>query len=179
MRNFREIADHYHMSRADYDLGAGILGSGYRGPDIVIAPDGKPYLYRWHVVPRNDRGNVYFHVQVADDPERPLHDHPWDNVSVILAGGYSEQCCSRRCPNPGTRYAVPTFERRAGNMIFRAAEWGHRLLMLEGAPYTMTLFTTGQKRRRWGFWYPDGWRDADEVCRMDGNVSFHINPEGR
>jgi hypothetical protein len=42
----------------------------------VIAPDGQPYLYRWHVIERNPEANTYFHIQVDDDPERPLHDHP-------------------------------------------------------------------------------------------------------
>ncbi len=48
-------------------------------------------------------------------------------------------------------------------MIFRRAEERHRLLMLPGPRYTMTQFTTGPKIRNWGFWYPDGWRNASEV----------------
>jgi hypothetical protein len=72
-----------------------IIGNPLRYPDLVIAPDGKPYLYRWHVFPQNAAAGVYFHIQVQSDPERPLHDHPWDNTSVILSGGYDELWCER------------------------------------------------------------------------------------
>ena len=60
-----------NLTGEDWVLGQSILGE-WREPDMTIAPDGIPYLYRWHVIPRNKTANVYFHIQVADDPERPL-----------------------------------------------------------------------------------------------------------
>ena len=104
-------------------------GQGLREPDFCIAPDGVPYLWRWHVVPRNEHANVYFHIQVTDDPERPLHDHPWDNTSVILAGGYDEQV--HRWGDPHSGYApLPPATRkvREGDVIHRKAEEAHRWL---------------------------------------------------
>ena|SRR6202158_3596098 len=146
-----------------------------RDPDLVIAPDGKAYLYRWHLVPRGGAANLYFHIQVADDPERPLHDHPWDNTSVILAGGYEEHICKGRPNALNTRIYI----RAPGEMIHRAADWSHRLLMLDNTPYAMTVFMTGPKKRDWGFWYPDGWKLWSEVTRqLEGNKSVHIKPEG-
>lgn len=142
--------------------------------DLCIAPDGKPYLWRWHVIPRNQYANVYFHIQVADDPERPLHDHPWDNCSVILSGGYTEILCVGGNPEifPDKHHA-----REKGHVIYRRAEESHRLLMKHGARYTMTLFTTGPKIRDWGFWYPKGWKAADLVTTTLGNKSIHVKPE--
>lgn len=135
---------------------------GPRDPDLVIAPDGQPYLYRWHVVRTSgEGGNVYFHIQVADDPERPLHDHPWDNMSVILAGGYLEML--QQAPPHGYTAALL---RRKGQVIFRRATEAHRLLIPEGVRYTMSQFTTGPKARQWGFWYPSGWAPFDQVTEM-------------
>jgi len=75
----------------DKEIASQYIGSLYRPPDLVIAPKGYgEYLFRWYVIPRNREANVYFHIQTQSDPERPLHDHPWDNTSVILSGGYDE-----------------------------------------------------------------------------------------
>jgi hypothetical protein len=131
-------------------------------PDLVIAPDGAPYLYRWHVIPRNSEANVYFHIQVSDDPERPLHDHPWDNTSVILSGGYDE-ILQRRPPYD----RVETVRRSEGQVIHRAAEEAHRLLLRSVDGYTMTQFTTGPKRRDWGFWCLDKFKVLHWVNQTD------------
>lgn len=125
--------------------------TGGREADLVIAPDGNPYLYRWNLTPKDDSlgGQVYMHVQIASDPERPLHDHPWDNMSVILAGGYNE-IISKNPASPV--YDVQIVERNKGDVIFRAAEEAHRLVLPKDHPYTMTLFSCGRVRREWGFW---------------------------
>lgn len=136
----------------------------YEPPDVTIAPDGEPYLYRWHVSPRNPHGNVYFHLQVLSDPERPLHDHPWDNQTVILAGGYDE--VYDRWPGmrwPGGTPHPEMRKLRKGDVIARKAEEAHRLILPADIPYTMTLFSTGPHRRAWGFWTADGWVDQKEL----------------
>lgn len=156
----------------EYQIAMSVLGRRHREPDLIIAPDGNPYIYRWHLL-KTKEASVYFHIQVADDPERPLHDHPWDNFSNILAGGYNEiLCMSVEAPTPRNTH---TWKRRAGDTIYRRAEWSHRLLMPAGVSRTLTLFSTGAKRRDWGFWYPDGWRDWRRVTSLmeDGKTSVH------
>ena len=174
LNNLREVCNHYHVTGEDYEMARQIVGSGYKTVDLVIAPDGSPYLYRWHVIPHNKTGNVYFHIQVADDPERPLHDHPWANQSVILAGaGYVEDYAN--IDDDG--HIMPAHIRWGliGDTIQRPADQAHRLTMMPGEKhYTMTLFSTGPKIRNWGFWYPEGWVDADDVCKSEGNVSTHV-----
>lgn len=147
------------LLQEDYALASRYIFD-HREPDVVIAPDGSPYLYRWHVAPRNDTANVYLHLQVADDPERPLHDHPWDNTSVILAGGYVE----RLQRNPAKDSRLLTLRREPGDVIHRKAEEAHRLFLPVGRTYTLTLFATGPHRRAWGFWLqdPTRWVDAQE-----------------
>jgi hypothetical protein len=163
------------LSNADQHTAMEIL-RGFRDPDLVIAPDGNPYLYRWHVLRSSSVANIYFHVQVANDPERPLHDHPWDNMSVILSGGYREIISSSEGePTPGSIYVAT---RQAREVIHRRAKQAHRLELPYGVPYTMTLFTTGPKIHNWGFWYPHGWVPYTDVTRVKDGKSIHIHPTG-
>lgn len=147
------------LSARDQEIMTALVGSINRQPDLTIAPHGVPYLYRWYVVPKDDdRGQVYFHVQVASDPDRPLHDHPWDNTSVILSGGYIE--IVRTVGFWQTSYHMT---RHKGDVIFREAALSHRLILPDGVPYTMSLFTTGPVIRDWGFWTTrKTWINAEE-----------------
>jgi hypothetical protein len=143
-------------------------GNIYR-PDVTIAPDGDPYLFRWHLLPYdNTRGNLFLHIQVKSDPERPMHDHPWDNHSTILAGGYDELWANGRYHEPIVR------EFRKGDSVSRAAEEAHRLVIPPGISYTMTLFSTGPKVKEWGFWYPDGWHHNKRHVADRNGVSVHV-----
>lgn len=159
------------LSEEDFDIALDILGMNFGNPDLTIAPDGEPYLYRWHLVPRNKVANVYLHIQVRSDPERPLHDHPWDNTSVILSGGYEE--ILNTVPECG-QFTESWHQRHKGDMIARKAQWAHRLLLPKGVPYAMTIFTTGPKIRDWGFWYPTGWVSHKDLCREVDGMSVHV-----
>lgn len=161
------------LSQADYQQVLDIL-DGWREPDVDIQPDGTPYLYRWHLIPRRKVGaNCYLHLQVASDPERPLHDHPWDNHSVILAGGYVERM--QQTPPWGRVVERP---RHKGEAISRRAEEAHRLILPEGTPYTLTLFTTGPVLRDWGFWInnhrgrPEWYSHERCIVDVDGKSTF-------
>jgi hypothetical protein len=131
-------------------------------------------IYRWWIR-RGLEGCVFFHIQVQDDPERPLHDHPWDNMSVILSGGYHETY--QRDPQDGSPIRHRTLQ--LGDVAFRRSWEAHRLELLDGFNYTMTQFTTGPEVKRWGFWYPQGWIDSREVVRTDQRtgISIHVPQE--
>lgn len=164
----------HRVSEHDREIAHNYIGSLYRPPDLVIAPEGHgEYLFRWYVAHRNRQGNVYFHVQTASDPERPLHDHPWDNTSVILSGGYDEIICmepdNSECP-------TVTVQRRAGDVIHRPATWGHRLILPEGFKYTMTLFVTGPKVREWGFWHNQEFTPYQDVTVLEDGKSKWKEP---
>lgn len=140
------------VTQKDLDRINRVLGGGdsIRPPDETIYAGGKPYIYRWHILPNhNDLGaNIYLHLQVADDAERAMHDHPWDNQSIILAGGYREKVWDF----PPATTTVHERDVKAGQVVHRSAEAAHRLSLLPGVPYTLSLFTTGPKVREWGFW---------------------------
>jgi hypothetical protein len=123
-----------------------------RRPDQVIGPARRPYMLRWYLIPKSDRGNLYLHVILCSDDDRALHDHPWDSTSLILAGQYIEVT-----PHGNHR-------RQAGDMIVRCDQEAHRLIIPADAGPAVTLFVTGPKTREWGFHCPQGWvpwRDFD------------------
>jgi len=136
-----------------------------RDPDFIIgpSPDGvQPnYIRRWWIVPRNPWSNLYLHLTQRSDEDRALHDHPWDNSSFIIAGGYTE--ITPRFPNVydgpnhGRSSDLDEWIRKPGDVIQRPAATSHRLVIADGA-YCISLFATGPKIREWGFWCPQGWR---------------------
>ena len=135
---------------ADYagisDLQEWAAGIMARAPDFII---GDNYLRRWWVVPRNRLQNVYLHEILGSDDDRALHDHPWDNVSVLIDGSYIEH-------NP-----EGSFLREVGSVISRKATDSHRLEIPDGGR-AVSLFFTGPIVREWGFHCQHGWRHWKE-----------------
>lgn len=130
-----------------------------RTPDFVIGDPERPYLRRWFIVPRNELCNVYLHEILRSDDDRAGHDHPWDNRSMLIEGGYTEVSYWSNVP----WQEMHRTERRAGDTISRNAADTHRLIVPDGGR-CVSLFMTGPKLREWGFWCPDGkgwvhWRD--------------------
>lgn len=166
--------DFSRISEHDQCIASQFIGSLYRPPDLVIAPAGHgEYLYRWYVTPHSKDANIYFHVQTASDPERPLHDHPWDSTSVILAGGYEEIIDKDPEQYWDISQGAECWTRIPGDVILRRANWAHRLILPAHIPYSMSLFTTGPKVRDWGFWLKDGWIAFNEITiETDGNSTW-------
>ena len=115
-----------------------------RPPDLVVGNPDDPYLRRWHLIPRNKWFNVYLHHIRLSDYSRDLHDHPWNNLTVVLKGTYHEWV--RR------GLSLP---RRFGSIVFRKAEAAHRITILDWDAWT--LFITGPRVREWGFHTRSGW----------------------
>lgn len=118
-------------------------GQMTRAPDFVI---GDNYLRRWWIVPRNRLMNLYLHEINKSDDDRALHDHPWDNISLLIKGSYVEHTPEGR------------FVREAGDLVHRKATDSHRLEVPPGSEGVISLFYTGPIVREWGFHCPQGWR---------------------
>lgn len=134
-----------------------------REPDFII---GDNYMRRWWVIPRNKSCNVYLHEILHSDDDRAMHDHPWANTSLLIAGSYIEHT------------PEGTFVRRAGDVVQRSAEALHRLEVIPGER-AVSLFMTGPVVREWGFACPNGWvhwrdfvddRDAGQIGRGCGEA---------
>jgi hypothetical protein len=125
----------------------------HRIPSKVIGTD---YLTRWYVMPRNRLFNVYLHHVTGDDPDINLHDHPWVfNSSIVLRGRILEEM-------PGKDRVL-----EIGSFTTRLGRAPHRLLL--DTPDSLTLFITGPKIRKWGFYTPTGWSNSKTYLRADGN----------
>ncbi|USA44134.1 hypothetical protein NCG89_04960 [Spongiibacter taiwanensis] len=117
---------------------------------------GTHYLTRWYVIPRNRLFNVYLHHVEGNDPDENLHDHPWlFNGSLVLRGEIFEQLRSR------------SRTLQTGSLTFRMGRSPHRLLLRSND--SLTLFITGPKVRRWGFYTDAGWVDSKQYLRADGD----------
>lgn len=144
-----------------------------RPADFVIAPHGSPYLRRWYVLPRNRWFNVYLHQFLRSDDDRALHDHPWWNCSVLLAGEYTEVTFS-----DALACELGGFERvrnTAGDVKFRAARTAHRLELPDFGS-CWTLFITGPISRTWGFWVGGRWVRHDQYAEVIEGVSSIKEP---
>ena len=110
---------------------------------IIRGNHGEPYLERYHLFRLPGGGGAYIHRFLTSDPDRGLHDHPWNRaLGVVLAGGYREQ---RLVDNR-------VVERHLGagriNRL-RGADF-HRII-LPSQQQAWTLFIHTGKARDWGF----------------------------
>lgn len=121
-----------------------------RPPHVVIGGHERPYLLRWFLIPRNRFFNLYVHLFLRSDDDRALHDHPWMNMSVVLAGEYLEhQILAGGVHVRNVRRAGDWYLRPTGRLA-------HRVELHNGPCWT--LFVTGPRYREWGFHCPEqGW----------------------
>lgn len=129
-----------------------------RAHDFRIGPEDDPYMLRWWVIPRGVGPCVYLHKILRSDDDRAGHDHPWNNHTYVIEGGYDEVIYNPAAPwRP-----IDTITRTPGDIVSRAATDTHRLIVPDGG-YAISLFVTGPKVRDWGFWCPSkrwvDWRD--------------------
>lgn len=101
---------------------------------------GNIILTRWWI--RRLRG-LKLHKFSASDRD-PFHDHPWPFITFIFWGSYLEETES------GFK------EYKAPRLLYRSAEWKHRVLLIDNKP-CWTLVLTFKKKREWGFYTEAGW----------------------
>lgn len=122
-----------------------------RDPDFIIGDPAAPYLRRWYLHGgRSDEGwpmRLMLHQILRDDDDRALHDHPWDNISLVLSGQIRDVR-----PDGHTDLS-------AGQTLYRQAHAPHRIVVSAfEQECAWTLFFAGPKIREWGFHCPGGWR---------------------
>lgn len=131
---------------------------------LINLPSG-PYLERYYVA----RG-VYLHRFVSGDSERQLHNHPWSPLSVVLAGGYTEDVVTDLSAD-GPLFVscrVRWWNRIPANKFHRIT--GPR-------PGTWTLFIHGERipGKGWGFL-----RGREFVPHPSASDGWHLTaPLGR
>ena len=120
------------------------------------------YMERFPLIPKNPFFNPYLHWWLGNDSlDRGLHDHPWWTLSIHLwgprLGEYSLDGPIRK--RLTVRY------RELPRIVIRSPKHAHAVVK-SGRQPALTLFLTGPRVRRWGFWTrrePVGWQSVDEV----------------
>ena len=150
-----------------------------RDADFTIGGRDRPYMLRWWITPWSGGHqrepaqrtrwqrigmvlplpHVYLHWILRSDDDRALHDHPWPNASLVLAGSYIEHTIAAGGIHRRTL-------RSGGDLVFRRARAAHRLEITPGEA-CWSLFLTGPKLRTWGFHCPERgwvpWREFTDV----------------
>lgn len=125
---------------------------------------GEPYLERYYLLGAFG-WHAYLHRFVDSDPDRGLHDHPWNRaLSLVLAGGYHE-----------LRPAADHAQRRVRcvrpwRLNFLRGEDFHRVVLRRGRP-AWTLFLHGPRVKGWGFLQQGEYREMAK----DGSDFRHRN----
>lgn len=104
---------------------------------IIYRGDNKPYLVRYSIFSCKWFAIKIHHILLSDDD--CLHDHPWAFISLLLKGSYVE---------------VGTPDRKikcymAGDILYRRAEWAHKL-MIEPGKTVWSFVITFKKQRQYG-----------------------------
>jgi hypothetical protein len=116
----------------------------------------KDYLTRWGF--STPYGGIYLHKFIGPDPERDLHDHPWQFAAVIISGGYVE---ISEGDGPG-KYHSAWYG--PGSLLLRADRWRHRIWIPE-KHVCWSLVVIGKRRRHWGFYDQRGYFTPYGVAR--------------
>ncbi|MGE0154786.1 MAG: hypothetical protein AB7R90_19370 [Reyranellaceae bacterium] len=108
-------------------------------------------------------GAVYLHHYLRSDPDRGVHDHPWDHaLAVQLCGGYVEERLDG-VSHLGRRLRYVS--RRPGRGYALRGSDFHRVLVPEGAATSWSLFAHGPYRKGWGF-LSDAWRADPRALQL-------------
>lgn len=110
---------------------------------------------------------IRLHRISQSDPDAAFHDHPWDNISILIDGLYVEILPEKQRQNPRLDWKLyrKAILRRPWKPVFRKAWHRHRIVIPQGQPPAWSIFIMFRWKRDWGF-YPedtDGqwmfWRD--------------------
>lgn len=151
-------------------------------PDEVIHRSDMPYLERYYIV-KSRILTVYLHKFTAPDRDPDPHDHPWDFVSFILSGAYDEDIYHIR----GLAVGCSRVRRKSGDIVFRRAEFVHRIASLDpDVNGVITIVVCGPRRRRWGFWRGVECVSSDDAPHLPvsspvwvDNEVYHDTKDGR
>jgi len=125
------------------------------------------YMYRWWVTPRfllteDENGNLCpyswvpkvlrcrLHHIVREDAGRSLHNHPCDNVSIVLSGWYSEKSLSSESSTRGMLDEYMYDVALPFQVVKRNAKDYHSIVDVSNDG-VFSLWFMGKKVNEWGF----------------------------
>src|SRR3546814_10406590 len=105
------------------DIAMAALGTPH---EILTHDERGPYLEKWHLSREDDGSARLMHHILRSDGDDELHDHPWDNRTLMVTYGYWE------ITRDGRRWNAP------GDIVIRKAHEFHRI-ELEPGTHPLTL----------------------------------------
>lgn len=127
---------------------------------------GRVYLRRLILV-QTPWWGVFLHWIFETDSDRDPHDHPWNFLTVILRGGYSEEVTY-----PGGIRDAFFWQRWSWHRV--PVTVAHKIVSISDR--TVTLVVTGRRTRVWGFWTPEGWVPWRDYKKLHGEPR-ELSPE--
>lgn len=135
----------------------------------IKSKGGELHFRRWRIL-ETPWFNIYIHGIYKEDEEAHLHDHPWNYLSIVLRGYFSERTLN---------YDVITDENKKewksrrieenvigpSSFIYRKAESFHKIQKLHSNA-VFTLFFTGKRKREWGYDLSGNWVDHITYRKM-------------
>ncbi len=121
------------------------------------------YLIRYYVV-RSAWFNIFIHQFLRSDRD-DLHDHPWDFVTYLVSGSYTENRwnpktnkveATRRINGMYDDY-MQTVRLKQNTFVYRRATDQHQVVVdqdlkeVDKDKAALTLFISGPTKREWGF----------------------------
>lgn len=105
------------------------------------------YLKRHYLI-RTKHLGIFIHQFWSSD-EDGVHDHPWNNITFIIRGGFYEELADGQ-----------VIWRKPGFFSYRRAEQFHRIILEPGTEGKVwTIFIRFKRRRNWGFLVKKEWVD--------------------
>lgn len=137
------------------------------GPMLIARAKRTPYFHLdgymnryWLMEPGSDLGiSIRVHQILRSDIDSALHDHPWPNASLVLAGTYYEIEAAEghaavdpmAMPYPLSAQEPAVIRQRVpGSFVMRKANTRHRLVLNHGEVWS--LFVMWPKEQEWGFY---------------------------
>ncbi len=128
----------------------------------IKSKSGELHFRRWRLL-ETPWLNIYIHGIYKEDEEAHLHDHPWNYLSIILRGYFSERTLNYEVI---TDQKQKEWKRRKieetvvgpSSFVFRKAETFHKIQKLHSKS-VYTLFFTGKRKREWGYDVDGRWID--------------------
>jgi len=105
-----------------------------------------PYMKRWVFVFFGY--SIRVHHWIRSDDKRFFHCHPWNFLTIVLKGGYTDVSPSLDLFLDAQEPIRETLT--AGMVKYRRAEHKHYVDVPVGGAWTLLL--AGRKKRKWGFW---------------------------
>ena len=135
----------------------------------TIKSHGKRYLTRVYLLD-SEAMDVYLHIFHRPDPDRHVHDHPWEwAASLHLLGHYDEVVAGPVDMNGNVTYT--TERRKAGQFRSFYGSTFHTIKRISRFIPCVTLFCHGKRVRKWGFWVDELQKkmDWDEYLVWSGS----------